>query len=47
MSNPYSLDLRWRVVWINLAHNKSPTDIAQLLGMSDHTVRGISLSSIK
>jgi len=39
MPIPYSVDLRWRVVWMHLAHNRSPADIAQLLCISEHTVR--------
>ena len=39
MPIPYSVDLRWRVVWMHLAHNKSPADIAQLLCISERTVR--------
>ena len=35
----YSVDLCWRVVWMHLAHNKSPADIAQLLCISERTVR--------
>ena len=34
---PYSV--YWRVIWMNLGHNKLPTDIAQLLCISEHMVR--------
>ena len=39
MPNPYSVDFRWRVVWMYVAHSKSPADIAQLLCISERTVR--------
>ena len=34
MTNPYSLDLRWQVVWLDLAHGSTPAEIAQLLCIS-------------
>ena len=39
MPNPYSLDLRWRIIWLYLAHQKSPSRIAALLHVSERTVR--------
>ena len=39
MPNPYSLDLRWRIIWLYLAHKKSPSRIAALLHVSERTVR--------
>jgi len=39
MPIPYSLDLRWRVAWMHFALNRSPADIAQLLCISERTVR--------
>ena len=39
MPNSYSLDLRWRIVWVYLAQHRSPRDIAALLNVSERTVR--------
>ena len=39
MPNPYSLDLRWRIVWLHTAKKFSPTKIARLLSVSESTVR--------
>ena len=39
MPNPYSLDLRWRIIWLYLAHKQSPLRIAALLHVSERTVR--------
>ena len=39
MPNAYSLDLRWRVVWLDLVHGSTPAEIAQLLCISKKTVR--------
>ena len=39
MPNPYSLDLRWRVVWLSLTRRYSAIEISQLLQVSEHTVR--------
>ena len=39
MPNPYSLDLRWRIIWLYLAHSRSPLRIAALLHISERTVR--------
>ena len=39
MPNPYSLDLRWRIVWLALANNQSSADIAKSLCVSEKTVR--------
>ena len=39
MPSPYSLDLRWRVVWLYLVHNKKPVEIAQLISISEPTVK--------
>lgn len=38
MPIPYSTDLRWRVVWLSLAHHYSSTDISKLLNISSRTV---------
>ena len=35
----YSLDRRWRVIWMHLAHQTATTRIAELLGISERTVR--------
>ena len=39
MPNPYSLDLRWRIIWVHLAQNRSPREISTLLNVSERTVR--------
>ena len=39
MSIPYSLDLRWRIIWIALAWHASLQDIGQQLSVSEWTVR--------
>ena len=39
MPNPYSLDLRWRIVWSYLAHKRSYSEIAVLFSVSERTVR--------
>ena len=38
MPRPYSTDLRWRVVWLYLAHNLDVTEISQLLSVSPSSV---------
>ena len=44
MPTPFSLDLRWRVVWLHLSTNYAPARIAQLMSVSERTVwRYISL----
>ena len=39
MPVPYSLDLRWRVVWLSLTRRYSAMEISQLLHLSERTVR--------
>ena len=39
MPNPYSTDLRWRVVWMNLVHRTSTRKISRLLCLSERTVQ--------
>ena len=39
MPNPYSLDLRWRVVWLSLSRCYAAIEISQLLHLSERTVR--------
>ena len=39
MPIPYSLELRWRIIWIALAWHASPRDIGQQLSVSEWTVR--------
>ena len=39
MPLPYSVDLRWRVIWAHLVHQSSPTEIGELLGVSKRTVQ--------
>ena len=39
MPNPYSLDLRWRIVWSYLAHRRSYSEISVLFSVSERTVR--------
>lgn len=44
MPTPFSLDLRWRVVWLHLSTNYPPARIAHLMSVSERTVwRYISL----
>lgn len=44
MPLPYSLDLRWRIVWLTLTTNHTPATISQLFHVSERTVwRYISL----
>ena len=38
MPNPYSLDLRWRIVWIYLVQRCPPGQIASPLNVSERTV---------
>ena len=38
MPPPYSTDLRWRIVWLSLAHRESPGEIARKLQVSSRTV---------
>ena len=35
----YSTDLRWRVVWLHIAHNLKVSDIAEQLCLSESSVR--------
>jgi transposase len=39
MPRPYSLDLRWRIVWVYLAHHSSTAEIAHTFGVCQRTVR--------
>ena len=39
MPNPYSVDLRWRIIWLYLAQKLSSLRIATLLNVSERTVR--------
>ncbi len=39
MPTPYSLDLRWRVVWLYIAYQLSFVEISQQLCVSERTVR--------
>ena len=39
MPVPYSLDLRWRVMWLSLTRRYSAMEISQLLHLSERTVR--------
>ena len=39
MLNPYSLDLRWRIIWAYLAHRRSSTEIGKQFNVSECTVR--------
>ena len=44
MPTPFSIDLRWRIVWLHLSTNYAPPKIAQIMSVSEHTVwRYISL----
>lgn len=39
MPPPYSDDLRWRIVWLRIARDMSPSEIADLLCISESSVR--------
>jgi len=39
MPVPFSLDRRWRVIWMNLVHGKSAFEISQLLCLSERTIQ--------
>lgn len=39
MPKPYSEDLRWRAVWLNVVRGMSPFEIADLLFMSERSVQ--------
>jgi transposase len=39
MAPPYSLDLRWRVLWLKVVEGMSPDAIASLMNISERTVR--------
>jgi len=39
MPTPYSIDLRWRVVWFDLVHGFASHEIADLFCLSERTVR--------
>lgn len=39
MPTPYSLDLRWRIVWSHLAHRLSIAQLSATFGVSERTVR--------
>ena len=39
MPNPYSLDIRWRIIWSFICHRQSFADIASLFGVCERTVR--------
>ena len=39
MPTPYSIDLRWRVVWFHLVHGFTSQEVADLLCLSERTVR--------
>ena len=39
MAPPFSVDLRWRTVWLSLVHEKTPATIASLMNISERTVR--------
>ena len=38
MPIPYSLDLRWRVIWLHLAHHLNCKDISHQVSLSESTV---------
>lgn len=39
MPNPYSIDLRWRIVWAHLSQSLATTQIAELFSISESSVR--------
>lgn len=38
MPSSFSIDLRWRIVWLHLSNNHSPARIARMLSVSKRTV---------
>ena len=39
MPIPYSLDLRWRVIWVFLSQNLATAEITEIFGVCERTVR--------
>lgn len=39
MPRPYSIDFRWRIVWLSIVNHWDANDISQLLCVSERTVR--------
>ena len=39
MPRPYSLDLRWRIIWAYLSQNLSSVQIAEIFGVCERTVK--------
>ena len=39
MPIPYSLDPRWRVIWVFLSQNLATAEIAEIFGVCERTVR--------
>lgn len=39
MPNPYSLDLRWRIIWLHTAQHLTTSDISRLMCVSRKTVK--------
>lgn len=39
MPNPYSVDLRWRIVWTSLSHQLSASEVSAIFSVSESTVR--------
>ena len=48
MPPPYSLDLRWRIIWLSLTTSHTPATISRLFTVSERTVwRYLSLFNLK
>lgn len=39
MPNPYSVDLRWRIIWVHLTRSLSAAEISTLFSVSERTVQ--------
>ena len=39
MPKPYATDLRWRIIWLYIAHESTPSEISHLMCISERTVR--------
>ena len=39
MPVPYSIDLRWRIVWLSIVHKLSPSIISEQMCVSERSVR--------
>ncbi len=38
MPRPYAIDLRWRIIWLHIAHKNTPSEISHLMCISERSV---------